>query len=322
MIDLPNKDGLIFDLPQRIADIIKEYQSTGALVINTNNEGISLQAANFYNVLDYVCKEFNIDKSKVTIRTTNAEEVHSEYNILIVKDHWIDMSKDTYNISLESKKDTLATVGCFLGKPNWHRLIISAWLYNNYKSQCIQTMHYNPADELHKIDSEFTKINIESTQADLESVVAFVKHCPVVLDEGFINYTIGPDKHYNIINQYSNIFVDLVVETYVIGNTFFPTEKTLRPIIAHTPFIIMGPQGYLENLRRMGFQTFNNWWDESYDNCTGYQRIQLIKDLLKDIFTWDQLKLNQILTEMYDILDHNHSHLKKITGSATKLHGK
>ena len=44
MIDLPNKDGLIFDLPQRIADIIKEYQSTGALVINTNNEGISLQA--------------------------------------------------------------------------------------------------------------------------------------------------------------------------------------------------------------------------------------------------------------------------------------
>ncbi|CAB4128934.1 hypothetical protein UFOVP112_106 [uncultured Caudovirales phage] len=322
MIDLPNKDGLIFDLPQRIADMIKEYQITGSLFINTNNEGISLRAVNFYNVLDYVCEQFNIDKSKVTIRTTNAEEIHNEYKILTVKDHWIDMSKDAYNILLDPKQSTLATVGCFLGKPNWHRLIISAWLYNNYKSQCIQTMHYNPADELHKIDSEFTKINVEASQEDLESVVSFIKHCPVTLNEGFINYTIGPDKHYNIISQYSNIFLDLVVETYVIGNTFFPTEKTLRPIIASTPFIVMGPQGYLENLRRMGFCTFNKWWDESYDNYAGYQRTQIIRGLLTDIFTWDQAKVTRLLVEMADTLDHNYNHLKKITGSAVKLYGK
>jgi hypothetical protein len=321
MIKLPNKDREIFDLPQRVVDIIKEYQDTGQIEISVNNEGISLSAAKFYTVLDYICNQFDIDKNKITITTNNAEEFNNDYKIIVNPNHWIDKSKHIFTWQLSPKLDTLKHIGCFIGKPNWHRLIMSAWLYSNYQAQCLQTIHYDAQDERHRIDAEMSHINVNAPN-ELTTVINFIKHCPLTLEEGFINYTIGPPTHYNIIHQYKNIFADLVVETYVSGTSFFPTEKTLRPIIARTPFIIMGPQGYISNLQRMGFRTFDQWWDEGYDTSSDYNRIQAIQAILKDIFTWDQNKISQTLNEMADILSYNRQHLQKINGSAVKLNDK
>jgi len=320
MINLPNKDRLIFDLPMRVVDIIKEYQTTGQLTIHTNSEGLCLRSANFYAVLDYICEKFNINKSKVDIITNNAEECHDLYKISVKQDHWIDQCKSVFARQIESKHKELKHVGCFFGKANWHRLIVSAWLHQNYRNGCIQTMHYNPTDERHRLDSELTDINIQAPN-ELSSVVNFINYCPLVTTEGFINYTIGNPTHYNIISQYPGIFLDLVSETYISGLTFFPTEKTLRPIIAKTPFIIMGPSGYLSNLQRIGFRTFNHWWDESYDEYSNYTRILKIKELLDKIFTWDQDKMHQALNEMLDILEYNRQHLQKLNSSSVKLNG-
>jgi hypothetical protein len=316
MITLPNKDREIFDLPLRILDIVKEYQETGEVVIDTNHEGINLQTANFYKTLDYACEKFNIKKSCITIVTTNVEESHEAYNIKIVGNHWVDLSKKQFDKALP-EKNIKYNVGCFLGKPNWHRLVLAAWLHNNYKAQTLLTCHYDPMSERHKIDSELTNVNVECSQ-ELISVVKFIDHCPITLSEGFIDYTIGPDKHYNIIKEYDKIFVDLVVETYVSGASFFPTEKTLRPIIAKTPFVIMGSRGYLENLRRIGFKTFSKWWDESYDDYSGYSRIVEIRKVLTKIFELDTNTIN----EMQEVLNYNYSHLKSLTPGSVKLNGK
>ena len=269
-------------------------------------------------MLDYICNQFDIDKNKITIITNNAEEFNNDYRIIINPNHWIAKSKSIFNWQLSSKSDTLKHIGCFIGKPNWHRLIISAWLYNNYQAQSLQTIHYDTLDERHRIDAEISDININAPN-ELLTVINFIKHCPLTLEEGFLNYTIGPPTHYHIIKQYKNIFADLVVETYVSGTSFFPTEKTLRPIIAKTPFIVMGPQGYISNLKRIGFRTFNQWWDERYDESSNYDRIQAIQVILKDIFTWDQNKISQTLKEMSDILEYNRQHLQSMNNNAVKL---
>ena len=93
-----------------------------------------------------------------------------------------------------------------------------------------------------------------------------------------------------------------------MGNTFFPTEKTIRPIIAQTPFIIMGPKHYLANLKKLGFKTFDKWWSEDYDQFAGVDRIIEIKKRLSDIFSWQQEKLHTVLTEMQPILEFNYNH--------------
>jgi len=318
MINLPNRDREIFDVSLRVADIIKEYQTTNEVVIHTNSEGVCLNSARFYPVLDYICDKYNIERSHVTIVTTNVEEAHPDYNISIQDNHWITKCKSVFNYKLEVKSKELKHVGCFLGKANWHRLILSAWLNTNYKEKALLTMHYDPLEERHRLESGMTDINVFAPE-ELSSVAQFIKHCPVTLDEGFLNYTIGPPTHYNIIHQYKNIFADIVVETYISGRSFFPTEKTLRPIIAQTPFIVMGPAGYLGNLKRMGFRTFDRWWNEDYDNYSNYERLCQIKQVLEDIFKLDNNNLHELLVDMQSTLEYNRKHLQKIDASRVKL---
>ena len=49
-------------------------------------------------------------------------------------------------------------------------------------------------------------------------------------------------------------------------------EKIARPMIATRPFIVMGPAGYLQALRNLGFATFDPVIDESYDLEPNEQR--------------------------------------------------
>jgi len=296
-------------------DMIKEYQVTGNLVLETNSEGLSLASANFYPILDYICNQFSIDKSRVTIVTNNAEESHPKYTIQVNGDHWISNCKPIFNYVLKEKTFEY-TAGAFFGKPNWHRLVLGAWLYKD--PQCLLTMHYNPQDERHRIDAGFGDINIMAPE-ELTAVTEFVNKCPIILDDGFLNYTIGPPMHYNIIHQYHKIFVDVVSETYVSGLSFFPTEKTLRPIIAKTPFIAMGPAGYLNNLKRMGFKTFNSWWDESYDDLSDYDRVKAIQCTMAPILKLSSSDLRELTKDMTPILEHNRLHLRKLNAESVKL---
>ena len=306
MIVLWNKDGFIFDLEHRVVDIIHEYQTTGKVMISVNNEGICLGYAKFYQILDYVCDKFIIDKSKVTVFTSNLLEQHIEYNIVQTHNHWFYMTKQAIPENyFPAKNHQLKTVGCFVGKVNWNRLIILYWIYNNYIDKSLLTCHYRHEDP-QKLNLELTELNFHSA-SDLNSI-EFLKHCPITLDEKFTKFTIGPPDHLSIITRYEDIFLDLVIETYVMGNSFFPTEKTFRPIIAKTPFIIMGPVGYLQNLKAHGYQTFDKWWDEGYDSSGGINRINGIKKLLIDIFSWSPEYLQSTLIEMETVLEHNRNH--------------
>lgn len=59
----------------------------------------------------------------------------------------------------------------------------------------------------------------------------------------------------------------------------FITEKTWKAVAMQHPFMIAGEPGTLEYMRKLGFETFENLWDESYDcNENISQRIAIIAD--------------------------------------------
>ena len=64
---------------------------------------------------------------------------------------------------------------------------------------------------------------------------------------------------------YEDTVFSLVSETNDVGNEIFMTEKIWKPIMAQQPFVVHGNYLYLQKLREMGFHTFNNYFDESYD---------------------------------------------------------
>ena len=310
MITLINKDRFIYDLEYRILDIVEEYQTTGQVEISTNKEGICLDRVKFYDLLDYTCAKFNIDKSKVIIHTNNLLEKHDEYTIVIMPNNFI-KNKPFNNLIPNSyipfKSKQLRTIGCFVGRPMWNRIILISWLFDNFKEKCLLTCNYTASDS-DKAYIRLDEVNFYYSDA-LEQVITFLKHTPMTLDlryDKLLEYDACYKGLFNLLNYYDQIFLDLVTETYVMGNTFFPTEKTTRPIVAKTPFIVMGPKNYLSNLRKMGFKTFNRWWNEDYDNYEGTRRVIEIQRLITNIMKWPQERLHTVLLEMEETLEHNY----------------
>ena len=113
-----------------------------------------------------------------------------------------------------------------------------------------------------------------------------------------------------------NIFKDLsydyeywlVTET-VAGDDHhghvFLTEKTFKPILLKMGFVIAGRMGVLKKLRDLGFKTFSDYWDESYDTMDWWpdRRDALVK-------TIEDIILNDVHVPL-DILEYNYNVLKE-----------
>jgi hypothetical protein len=69
----------------------------------------------------------------------------------------------------------------------------------------------------------------------------------------------------DVYNQgYCHIVIETVFDTDASGGAFL-TEKTFKPIKYAHPFVIAGPCGSLEALRRSGYKVFDGVIDNSYD---------------------------------------------------------
>jgi hypothetical protein len=133
-------------------------------------------------------------------------------------------------------------------------------------------------------------------------------------------YPIQIPANLNLVNFYHDIFVDIVTEPNIMGQNFLTTEKLWRCIIARRPFIVLGTGSYLHNLRKLGFQTFGQWWSEDYDGQIGQTRIGMMLGIINEIAQWEKEKLAAVLKEMQPTLEHNYDifmqlHFGKIKGT-------
>ena len=67
---------------------------------------------------------------------------------------------------------------------------------------------------------------------------------------------------------YQSALVSIVSETVNLAapDTFYISEKISRPILMAQPFWVLGCKGFLSRMRDLGFRTYAQWWDESYDH--------------------------------------------------------
>lgn len=101
----------------------------------------------------------------------------------------------------------------------------------------------------------------------------------------------------------------VVTETVYFGRRNHITEKTFKPICQQLPFVIASTAGSLEYLRRYGFQTFGDIWDESYDHETDdIQRLEKIAVLLRDLDGQSTRELQQIYRATIPAIEHNYRH--------------
>lgn len=125
-----------------------------------------------------------------------------------------------------------------------------------------------------------------------------------------INYGETPALHNrvsnNLSNYYHEIFVDIVNETRYAQPTANFSEKVFQAIQYMKPFILVAPPKTLEYIRSMGYKTFSEFWDESYDDELDHgERLAKIFDLINQICSMTNDQQKELYVQMLPTIEHN-----------------
>ena len=102
---------------------------------------------------------------------------------------------------------------------------------------------------------------------------------------------------------------EIVAETCVAHNKLCITEKTFKPILSKSVFLLMGNPRSINLLKSLGFKTFSDIIDESYDNEEiFYKRFLMIFDEVKKLCSLDVTSLHKKLEAMNEIVEYNYNH--------------
>ena len=135
---------------------------------------------------------------------------------------------------------------------------------------------------------------------------------PLELDT--IGYNVNQFRTDNTLQK--ELFIDSVIniasETSFENNELFISEKIIKPIISFQPFIVIGPCGYLSELKRLGFKTFSDFWDESYDEIENPKdRYLKIRKLILELNTKTIKELNLLYKSLKHICIYNNTHFNE-----------
>ena len=125
-----------------------------------------------------------------------------------------------------------------------------------------------------------------------KSTAVFNKHGQTATVSCFLPYEI-----------YNRSWYSLVCETRGTGSDLFFTEKLAKPLISSRIFVLFGQYKQLHHLKQLGFKTFDNIIDESYDLESD--------DVLRYTKAWNQVEflMKQDPVAIYEkcssILEHN-----------------
>jgi hypothetical protein len=116
----------------------------------------------------------------------------------------------------------------------------------------------------------------------------------------------------NYWDKYLECFCPIINETRFFQPTSNFSEKTLHAFFLKRPFILVAPPGTLEYLKKLGFKTFESFWDESYDKEFDHtKRFVKIFKLIDYIESLTLQECKNIYNEMYETIEYNYQKVLK-----------
>ena len=316
-IKIENNDSKIWHRDRVALDLLQLAQNFEAFTISLNGEGPCAQSLGLYDLLNDVCSRTGFNKQNITIITANLLETHTEYKIEI-KPHTkylIDLQQKLKQAGNNLTKDPYSITnhfGHFIGHSSRFRLAIASWLYRYHRQRTSQTFHSVPTSELHREFLSLEDLWFSNYGIDyVDNAVEFLKHVPFSYDSHNSGPILG-QQLYGVLGAYHNIFIDIPCMTYVSGTTFYVDEKIWRPIMTQTPFIAHGPANFIKNLRRFGFKTFDQWWDEGYSEDPPDVQTKEIVGIIDQIAKWDINRVRTVYEEMKPVLEHNYKRFTEL----------
>lgn len=232
---------------------------------------------------------------------------HFEY-FNIIKQRHIEFPKEKINIStlINKEKDFLS----LNSKIRAHRVLLISELYRrNIVGNSLLSFMGSPFDH--------PDTTIEYAKKTLNQVFDNVPYIPKEICDGVENYTrnwqplildgTADEIYINsvVAAHYEKSYFSLVTETGM-DHYLRVTEKTFKPIANYHPFIIIGCHGTLEYLRSLGYQTFPELVDESYDQETNIpKRLLMVVDQVEKFVNLSKEEKDKKYQQVHEKVLHN-----------------
>lgn len=135
----------------------------------------------------------------------------------------------------------------------------------------------------------------------------------LVADSGYVKYDLFNNdwgEIYLKADPYRDTYFSLVTETVFEYPYSFRTEKIAKPLAIGHPFVVAANQGFYRDLRNLGFHTFNNLIDESFDLIEdNEQRLERIAQEVEWLCSQDLAKFSE---EAYNVCKYNQQLLAEL----------
>jgi hypothetical protein len=194
------------------------------------------------------------------------------------------------------------------GRPRHNRfgMIYELWRTNLLSKGNVSCEPYQDITQTKGFDWINDKVTTESFMSNFDGWSSnkdtFKKILPLDYDN---NQNLHWVERYDDSELFESAFVWIACETMHEQDGIFITEKTWKAIAYGKPFLLNGDAGSLEYLRSIGYKTFDQFWDESYDNVNNVDKIKKISNIVEHLCSKDITEINDMYKKMLPILIHN-----------------
>lgn len=326
---------------QEFCDAFRAVPATDNIVVHVKFEGLSLTHSLMVPTVENIIEETGRDPSTVYIYSPNSVRTDTVWENLFWRQFRVsdEFSRSkTYWCDSPAVEQDFKPWALFIGRRTTPRLLA---LYDicrdpDLKNNFLLSAMNHPAPESQLIfdqpDKIYDKIDdwvATTVDNKIHRIMhhhnfrVFCKNLPV---DSIDNYSIvdqyadvvtgenrNPDPSKSLIKLGNKYLFELTFETMTRGFTFTPSEKTVRTIVAEKPMVAYAPRHFLENLRNLGFKTWNDLWDESYDQFEGPERYHAIMALVREVCNWTKDQQLEAYQQSRKICVHNRLMLLKLS---------
>jgi len=323
---------------QEFCDAFRQAPLSHNVVIHVQFEGLSLTQALVVPAVEKIIKETGRDKESVYIFSPNQIRNDAYWENLFWKQFKVSdeftRSKLYWEDNLPSMEDNFKTWAMFVGRRTTPRLLAlyNVWRDSTLNKRCLLSiMNAGPSsvqifDNPDKIYDQLDDwLPISNNMQRILEHTNFRKFCSNIPFGSIDNYSItdqytdqssgenrNPAPSKSLINLSGKYLFEITFETMTRGFTFTPSEKTVRTIVAQKPLVVYAPKNFLENLRKLGFETFGSLWDESYDLLEGPERYQAIMQIVRQVCAMSSNQQLDLYQKSREICQHNRNTLSKL----------
>lgn len=156
------------------------------------------------------------------------------------------------------------------------RWLIQRWLSSDLLSQTLWSNLDSPSGPIQTLPKPYEVDRYQHTQTDTQGYVKFA-----LFDNEWGEIYLNPEA-------YIDTYFSVVTETVHDYPYSFRTEKIWKPIVMGHPWIAVANQGFLRDMRNLGFQTFGHLIDESFDHIENNQdRLRRVAHTVEDLCRQD-----------------------------------